>query len=146
QTVAPFLRGLPMPPEEVAARCVVGTPEECVGKLWEFVEAGCVKFVLRPACPLTEIMSRIELYGKEILPHFGREEGRKDYGRSQRAYCAYLWPGGETLCRRRRVATGKNSAKAGGAEPAATAPRGYPAAAGRARRLFRAPRPPRPGL
>jgi len=70
QTVAPFLRGLPMSPEEVAARCVVGTPEECVEKLQRFVEAGCVKFVLRPSCPLNEIMSQIELYGKEILPHF----------------------------------------------------------------------------
>jgi probable F420-dependent oxidoreductase len=70
QTVAPFLRGLPMSPEEVAARCVVGTPEECVEKLHSFVEAGCVKFVLRPACPLNEIMPQIELYGKEILPHF----------------------------------------------------------------------------
>ena len=70
QTVAPFLRGLPMSPEEVAARCVVGTPEDCVKKLQGFVEAGCVKFVLRPACPLDEITSQIELYGKEILPHF----------------------------------------------------------------------------
>jgi probable F420-dependent oxidoreductase len=70
KTVAPFLQGLPMPAEEVAARCVLGTPEECVEKLQRFVEAGCVKFVLRPACPLTDVMSQIELYGKEILPHF----------------------------------------------------------------------------
>lgn len=70
QTVAPFLRGLPMPPEEVAARCVVGTVEECVEKLQRFVEVGCVKFVLRPACPPAEIISQIELYGKAILPHF----------------------------------------------------------------------------
>lgn len=69
-TVAPFLQGLPMLPEAVAARCVVGTAEECVEKLHRFVEAGCVKFVLRPACPPREILSQIELYGKEILPHF----------------------------------------------------------------------------
>jgi len=70
KTVAPFLQGLPLPPEEVAARCVVGPPQECVEKLQRFVEAGCVKFVLRPACPPAEIVSQIELYGKEILPHF----------------------------------------------------------------------------
>jgi len=70
EKVAPFLRGLNMPPEEVAARCIVGPPEECVERLQGFVEAGCVKFVLRPACPPEEIMSQIELYGKEILPHF----------------------------------------------------------------------------
>lgn len=70
EKVAPFLRGLNMPPEEVAARCIVGPPEECVERLQHFVEAGCVKFVLRPACPPEEIMDQIELYGKEILPHF----------------------------------------------------------------------------
>jgi alkanesulfonate monooxygenase SsuD/methylene tetrahydromethanopterin reductase-like flavin-dependent oxidoreductase (luciferase family) len=70
RTVAPFLQGLPLPPEEIAARCVVGTPEECVEKLQRFVEAGCVKFVLRPSCPPAEILSQIELYGKTILPHF----------------------------------------------------------------------------
>lgn len=70
EKVAPFLRGLNMPPEEVAARCIVGSPEECVERLHDFIEAGCVKFVLRPACPPEEIMSQIETYGKEILPHF----------------------------------------------------------------------------
>ena len=70
RTVAPFLQGLPLPPEEVAARCVLGTPQECVEKLQRFVEAGCVKFVLRPACPPAQIVSQIELYGKEILPRF----------------------------------------------------------------------------
>lgn len=70
EKVAPSLRGLNMPPEEVAARCIVGPPEECVERLQHFVEAGCVKFVLRPACPPEEIMDQIELYGNEILPHF----------------------------------------------------------------------------
>ena len=70
RTVEPMLHGLPMPVEDVAARCVVGTPAECVEKLNSFVEAGCVKFVLRPACPPAQVMSQIELYGKEILPHF----------------------------------------------------------------------------
>lgn len=70
RTVEPFLRGLPLPPEEVAARCAVGTAQECVEKIQRFVEAGCVKFVLRPACPPEEVLSQIELYGKAILPHF----------------------------------------------------------------------------
>ena len=60
ETVAPFLRGLPMPPEDLAARCVVGPPEECVEKIQDFVNAGCVKFVLRPACPLEEIQPQID--------------------------------------------------------------------------------------
>jgi probable F420-dependent oxidoreductase len=70
QTVAPFLRGLPMSPEDVAARCVIGSAQECVEKLHRFVEAGCVKFVLRPACPPAEVLHQIELYGRDILPYF----------------------------------------------------------------------------
>ncbi len=70
KTVFPFLEGLPLPPEEVARRCAVGSAQECVEKIQSFIEAGCVKFVLRPACPPDEVLSQIELYGKEILPHF----------------------------------------------------------------------------
>jgi probable F420-dependent oxidoreductase len=70
KTVAPLLRGLPMPPEEVAARCIVGPAEECIEKLQAFVDAGCVKFVLRPACSPAEVTSQIEQYGTKILPAF----------------------------------------------------------------------------
>ena len=70
ETVAPSLRGLPMPPEDIAQRCVIGPPEECVEKIQDFVNAGCVKFVLRPACPLEEIQPQLKRYGKDILPHF----------------------------------------------------------------------------
>jgi probable F420-dependent oxidoreductase len=70
QTVAPFLQGLKMPEAEVAARCLVGPAEECVGKLQQFIEAGCSKFVLRPSCPPDQVMGQIEAYGKSILPHF----------------------------------------------------------------------------
>jgi hypothetical protein len=59
-----------MPPEDIAARSIVGPASECVEKLHRFVEAGCVKFVLRPACPPEQVMSQIELYGNKILPHF----------------------------------------------------------------------------
>ncbi len=70
QVLAPFVRALPMAPQEAAARCVVGSAAECVEKLRRFVEAGCVKFVLRPSCPPDEVMAQINLYGKQILPHF----------------------------------------------------------------------------
>jgi probable F420-dependent oxidoreductase len=70
QTVAPSLRGLPIPAEDIAERCMVGTPAECVEKIERFVEAGCVKFVLRPACPPADIIKQMELFGEKILPHF----------------------------------------------------------------------------
>jgi hypothetical protein len=41
-----------------------------VEKLHRFVEAGCSKFVLRPACAPAEVLSQIELYGTKILPSF----------------------------------------------------------------------------
>ncbi|HEV3109080.1 MAG TPA: LLM class flavin-dependent oxidoreductase [Candidatus Binataceae bacterium] len=70
QVMAPFVRALPMPPDEVAARFVVGSAAECVEKIQRFVEAGCSKFVLRPSCPPAEVLSQIDLCGREILPHF----------------------------------------------------------------------------
>jgi probable F420-dependent oxidoreductase len=70
KTVAPYLQGLPMAPEDVADRCAVGSADECVEKIHRFVEAGCTKFVLRPACAPAEVMSQIELYGSKILSHF----------------------------------------------------------------------------
>jgi probable F420-dependent oxidoreductase len=70
KTVAPFLGSLPMPPEELTIRCLVGPAQECVEKIADFVEAGCTKFVLRPSCPPAQVTDQIELYGKAILPHF----------------------------------------------------------------------------
>jgi len=70
QVMAPFVRALPMAPEEVEARFVVGTAAQCVEKIRRFVEAGCAKFVLRPSCPPAEVPAQIERYGREILPRF----------------------------------------------------------------------------
>jgi len=70
RTVAPFLRNLPMRPEDLAERCLVGPAGEIIEKLAAFLEAGCTKFVLRPSCPPTEVIGQIELYGRQILPRF----------------------------------------------------------------------------
>jgi probable F420-dependent oxidoreductase len=70
RTVAPFLRNLPMAPEALVERCLVGPAKECQEKLAAFVEAGCSKFVLRPSCPPAEVLAQIEAYAEQILPHF----------------------------------------------------------------------------
>ncbi|HLW71347.1 MAG TPA: LLM class flavin-dependent oxidoreductase [Candidatus Binataceae bacterium] len=70
QTVAPFLRNLPMRQEDLAERCLIGPASEIIEKLGAFVEAGCTKFVLRPSCPPTEVLGQIDLYGRQILPRF----------------------------------------------------------------------------
>lgn len=59
-----------LPPESMAARSAIGTPEECVEKIRAFVDAGCTKFVLFPIVPPEELVAQIELFGKEILPRF----------------------------------------------------------------------------
>jgi hypothetical protein len=51
RTIAPSLRGLPIPPDDIAARRIVGPAAEYVEKLQRFVEAGCVKFVLPSGVP-----------------------------------------------------------------------------------------------
>ncbi|HZP46729.1 MAG TPA: LLM class flavin-dependent oxidoreductase [Candidatus Binataceae bacterium] len=70
RTIAPFFRALPIPPEQLRARCLVGPAEECNQKIAEFIEAGCTKFVLRPSCPPDQVLEQIELYGSRILPQF----------------------------------------------------------------------------
>jgi alkanesulfonate monooxygenase SsuD/methylene tetrahydromethanopterin reductase-like flavin-dependent oxidoreductase (luciferase family) len=70
RTVAPFVRSLPMAPAEFADRSLVGPAEACIEKILSFVEAGCSKFVLRPACPPNQVLDQIELYARKILPHF----------------------------------------------------------------------------
>ncbi|MGH7917047.1 MAG: LLM class flavin-dependent oxidoreductase [Candidatus Binataceae bacterium] len=70
ETLAPFTRGLPISAEQLAERSIIGTPAQCVERIQRFIEAGCVKFVLRPACPPEQVLEQIEAYGKEILPHF----------------------------------------------------------------------------
>ncbi len=65
-----FFQGFPLSPESLPARCAIGTPEECVEKIQAYIEAGCSKYVLWPIAPPEELVSQIEIYGKEILPHF----------------------------------------------------------------------------
>ena len=71
QALAPFVQGVADAARGSSPRDASSDPAaECVEKLHRFVEAGCVKFVLRPSCPPDEVLPQIELYGKEILPHF----------------------------------------------------------------------------
>jgi probable F420-dependent oxidoreductase len=60
----------PLPSEAMAARCAIGTPEECIEKIQAYADAGCSKYVLWPIGPPDELVPQIETYGREILPHF----------------------------------------------------------------------------
>jgi probable F420-dependent oxidoreductase len=70
EVIAPFAHGLPMSAAQLAERSIVGTGPQCVERIQRFVEAGCVKFVLRPACRPEQVLGQIEAFGREILPYF----------------------------------------------------------------------------
>jgi len=67
-----LFEAFPVPSEAMAARCAVGTPEECTEKVQAYVDAGCSKYVLWPIGPPDELVSQIELYGREIVPRFSQ--------------------------------------------------------------------------
>ena len=60
----------PFSPESMAARCAIGTPEECVEKVAAYVAAGCTKYVLFPIAPADELIGQIELFAKQVIPRF----------------------------------------------------------------------------
>jgi len=60
----------PFSPEAMAARCAIGTPEECVEKVAAYVAAGCAKYVLFPIAPADELIGQIELFAKQVIPRF----------------------------------------------------------------------------
>ena len=65
-----FLQGFPLPQEALVARCAIGTPQECIDKVQSYVDVGCSKFVLWPIVPPDELIPQVELYGRDVIPHF----------------------------------------------------------------------------
>jgi hypothetical protein len=65
-----FFQSFPIPAESMPSRCAIGTAEECITKIQSYVDVGCSKFVLWPIVPPEELVSQIETYGREIVPHF----------------------------------------------------------------------------
>jgi phthiodiolone/phenolphthiodiolone dimycocerosates ketoreductase len=59
-------------PREAVERCfIVGTPEECVEKMKEFVHSGVRYFVLAIRAPDEKsYFHSLKLYAREVLPHF----------------------------------------------------------------------------
>lgn len=45
-----------------------GTPADCVETIQRFVDAGCTKFVLQPAGPVSERVEQLESYSQDVIP------------------------------------------------------------------------------
>lgn len=65
-----FLARAPIPQEALEQRSAIGTVDEVVARLQQYVAVGCTKFILFPVAPAGELIPQIELFGREILPHF----------------------------------------------------------------------------
>lgn len=59
-------------PKEAIEKCfIVGTPEECIGKMEEFIHSGVRYFVLAIRAPDEKTyFQSLELFAKEVMPHF----------------------------------------------------------------------------
>jgi alkanesulfonate monooxygenase SsuD/methylene tetrahydromethanopterin reductase-like flavin-dependent oxidoreductase (luciferase family) len=59
-------------PQEAVEKCfIVGTPEECIKKMREFVQSGVRYFVLAiRATDEKSCFKSLKLYAKEVLLHF----------------------------------------------------------------------------
>ena len=51
---------------------LLGTPADCVAQMQRFLDAGCSKFVLRPAGPPETLLDQLELIAREVAPAFDR--------------------------------------------------------------------------
>ena len=54
----------------VGSYCVLGTPEDCIRRLEEYVEAGARNFIFSWACPPEDRPRHIETVAEKIIPHF----------------------------------------------------------------------------
>ncbi len=56
----------------VGSYCVLGTVEDCIRRLEEYVEAGVRRFVFSWVCPREDRPRHIDTVAREIIPHFRR--------------------------------------------------------------------------
>jgi len=54
-------------PEEIN---LIGTPDEIISRIKEYVDAGATKFILNPACGVDELFEQLDLVGKAIVQPF----------------------------------------------------------------------------
>ena len=50
--------------------CLLGTPEQCVQRLKEYIDAGARHIIFSVACPREDRVRHIETIAAEIIPHF----------------------------------------------------------------------------
>ncbi len=54
--------------------CLLGTPEMCIQRLQEYIDAGARHIIFSVACPREDRVRHIETIAAEIIPHFRRRD------------------------------------------------------------------------
>ena len=53
--------------------CLLGTVDQCIARLQEYIDAGARQIVFSVTCPRADRVRHIETIAKEIVPHFRRQ-------------------------------------------------------------------------
>ena len=53
--------------------CLLGTVDQCIARLQEYIDAGARQIVFSVTCPRKDRVRHIETIAKEIVPHFRRQ-------------------------------------------------------------------------
>ena len=53
--------------------CLLGTVQNCIDRLQEFIDAGARHIIFSLACPMEDRVRHLEAIAKEIIPHFVRD-------------------------------------------------------------------------
>ena len=56
-----------MTPEQIN---LMGTPDEVIERMKEFIDAGATKFVFNPACGVDELFEQLDLVGRTVVQPF----------------------------------------------------------------------------
>lgn len=54
----------------VGPYCILGTPQDCIRRIEDYVSAGVREFIFSWACPPRDVRRHMEITAKEILPYF----------------------------------------------------------------------------
>lgn len=54
--------------------CLLGTVDQCIARLQEYIDAGARQIVFSVTCPRKDRVRHIETIAKEIVPHFRRQD------------------------------------------------------------------------
>jgi len=56
--------------------CAVGTPEECVARIRDYVEAGARHIILVPCCPAKDVPAQVQTFATRLAPHIRQLVGK----------------------------------------------------------------------